>query len=349
MLCDDRPRVPETVDFRGTPDATMADVIVDCAVYRDGKRETVTGDLSEALDAARDQPDAFVWIGVHDPTDHEFAHIVDEFGVHPLAAEDAVKAHQRPKLDTYERSLFLVIKPVVYVRSHKRLDVGEVMVLVGDRFVMTVRHGPGTALRDVRRDLEADVERLKLGPMAVMHAVADRIVDGYGPVLAALEEDIDALEERIFAGARVDSTRRIYELKREVISFRRAVRPLVDALTRLAESHTLEVPDEIRPFFRDVADHVVRTAETVEGYDDLLTSVLGANAAQVTVRQNDDMRRISAWVAIAAVPTMVAGIYGMNFENMPELRWRYGYFVVLGFLVVACGSLYRAFRRSGWL
>jgi magnesium transporter len=324
-------------------------VIVDCAIYRKGERETVTGDLSDALDAARADGDAFVWLGLHEPGRTELDHVVSEFGVHELAAEDAVNAHQRPKLDVYSDSLFFVVKPVRYVASHKRLDIEEVMVFIGDRFVVTVRHGQGTALHEVRRQLEQDPDRLRFGPASVLHAVLDRIVDDYADVVAALEDDIDSLEEQIFSGPRVDSTRRIYELKREVIGFRRAVHPLVDAVTRLASGRTTNVPEQMLPFFRDVADHTVRVSEAVEGFDDLLTSVLGANAAQVTVRQNDDMRRISAWVAIAALPTMVAGIYGMNFEHMPELSWEYGYYLVVGLLVVGCVTLYRAFRRSGWL
>ena len=325
-------------------------MIVDCAVYRDGSRETVHGDLSDALDAARERGgDTFVWLGLHEPSASELAHVVAEFSLHELAAEDAVHAHQRPKLDVYPGSLFVVVKPVRYVRSHKRLDVEEVMLFVGDRFVVTVRHGDGSQLHDVRKYLEQDPERLHLGPAAVLHAVLDRIVDDYADVVGALQDDIDELEEQLFSGTRVDSTRRIYELKREIIGFRRAVRPLTEAVTRLAGGHVPGIPTAMLPFFRDVADHTQRTSETVDGFDDLLTSVLGANAAQITVRQNDDMRRISAWVAIAALPTMVAGIYGMNFENMPELYWEYGYHTVLALLAIGCLTLYRAFRRSGWL
>ena len=322
---------------------------MDCAVYRDGLRETVTGDLRDALEAARAQPGAFVWIGVFEPDAAEFSHVVDEFGVHELAVEDAVKAHQRPKLDVYETSLFVVVKPVTYELARRELDVGEVMLFLGDRFVVTVRHGPTDAVAAARKELEGDPERLRIGPFAVLHAVLDHIVDGYGEVVEALEDDIDDLEERIFAGPRADNTRAIYELKREVIAFRRAVRPLAETTIRLADSRALDVPDELRPFFRDVADHVIRTAETIDSFDDLLTSVIGAHVAQIGLRQNDDMRRISAYVAIAAVPTAVAGIYGMNFEHMPELRWRYGYPLVLTFMAVVCLMLYRAFRRSGWL
>ncbi len=327
----------------------MADVIVECAIYRDGVPEHVAADLSDTLDAARAHDNAFVWLGLAEPTDEEFARIVDEFGLHPLAVEDAIHAHQRPKLELYDRLLFFVIKPVTYIASHKRLDVGEVMAFVGDRFIVTVRHGDTTALHEVRESIVKEPARLQCGPLAVLHAVLDRIVDQYAEVLSAIEDDIDDLEERIFSSTRLNSSRRIYELKREVIAFRRSVRPLVVAVERLVASPVIDVPEALRPFFRDVADHAIRAAETVEGFDDLLTSVLGANSTQVTVRQNDDMRRISAWVAIAAVPTAVAGIYGMNFTHMPELSWRYGYPMVLGFMLVVCLSLYRGFRRNGWL
>ena len=324
-------------------------VIVDCALYHQGVREVAPGRWSDALATARAQQNSFMWIGLHEPTQAELEEVAAEFGLHALAVEDAVKAHQRPKVEEYEDSLFLVLKTVRYDEETQQIELGDVMLFVGDSFVVSVRHGQGRALADVRRRLEGQQQLLDCGPSSVMYAVVDRIVDDYTAIALLIEEDIEDVEERVFAPERANPAARIYNLKREVIEFRRAVRPLVDPMARLAAGGIPQVHDRMRPFLRDVADHAVRVAEQADGYDDRLTSVLSANLAQVGVQQNEDMRRISAWVAIAAVPTMIAGIYGMNFRHMPELGWSYGYPGVVAGMAVICLGLYRAFKRSGWL
>ena len=324
-------------------------MIVDQAVYRNGKRMHC-GDLSDELEALRSRGQGFIWIGLKDPTDAEFALVNDELQLHPLAVEDAVKGNQRPKLEVYDRSVFLVIKTLRYLEQTSDIETGEVMIFVGDQFVVTVRRGEANPLAGVRQRLEQMPEHLEHGPMAVAYSVIDSIVDNYTLIDGEVGEDLDIIERQVFSGSRDVHAPGIYALKREVLEFKRASLPLAEPLRRLAEDE--EIPgmkDEARPFFRDVSDHLLRVNDHAESYDRLLTDVLNAHLAQISVQQNDDMRRISAWVAIAAVPTMIAGIYGMNFDNMPELHWAYGYFIVLGVMATACIGLYRAFRRSGWL
>ena len=324
-------------------------VIVDCAIYHEGRREDVSGDLSDALDRARAHADAFIWIGLHEPSTSEFDLVAKEFSLHPLAIEDAVHAHQRPKLERYDDSVFAVLKTLRYVEATSDIETGEIMLLLGEGFVVTVRHGGGNPLAAVRKRLEGDHAMLALGPCAVLHAVCDEVVDTYEAIAREVEVDIAEVEQRVFSAERASVAETIYSLKREVIEFRRAVAPLVEPMRALTDSVLPGVGPEIRPFFRDVYDHVLRVSGDVAAFDDLLTSVLNANLAQVSVRQNEDMRRISAWVAILAVPTAVAGIYGMNFKYMPELNWTFGYPAVLVFMLVVCVILYRLFRRSGWL
>jgi magnesium transporter len=245
--------------------------------------------------------------------------------------------------------VFVVLKPLRYVEETSDIETGELMVFVGDRFVVTVRRGEAGPLAGLRHELEADPDRLRLGPMAVLHAIMDEVVDTYRAIEEEIGTDLDEIETRVFSGDAMDSAA-IYRLKREVLEFRRAAAPLSLPLQLLHRSDRSPVPDgELRLLMRDVSDHLQGVIDHVESYDRLLTDVLGAHLAQISVQQNADMRRISAWVAIAAVPTMIAGIYGMNFDNMPELRWQYGYFMVLALMALVCGGLYRAFRRSGWL
>lgn len=322
---------------------------MDCALYHHGVREEADGDLHDALARARTQGASFIWIGLHDPTGEELAHVAEEFGLHPLAVEDAVKAHQRPKVEEFEDSVFVVLKTVRYDEPTQQIELGDVMLFLGESFVVTVRHGPARALTDVRRRLEMNRTVLDCGPYSVLYAVCDAVVDDYSEISFAVEEDIEEVEERVFSPVRTNDAARIYNLKREIIEFRRAVRPLVEPMEQLAGGAVDRVHPHLRPYFRDIADHAVRVSDQVDGFDDLLTSVLSANLAQVGVQQNSDMRRISAWVAIVAVPTMIAGIYGMNFRYMPELDWRFGYPLSLAVMLVACVGLYRAFRRSGWL
>jgi magnesium transporter len=324
-------------------------VIVDCAVYDGGLRREGVVALEEATQVAASSPDGFVWIGVHEPDPEEFDALAREFKLHPLAVEDAVHAHQRPKLDVYGDTLFMVLKTARYVDPVEVVEIGQVMLFLGANFVVSVRHGQAGALTGVRAELEGDPERLRWGPMAVLHAVADRVVDEYAVVARGLDNDVDEIESEVFSDDRQNHAKRIYRLKREVLEFRRAVAPLAEPINRLASGRVPHVNDELKPYFSDVQDHLLREADHVEGLDTLLTGALNANLANVGVRQNEDMRKISAWVAIIAVPTAIAGIYGMNFEFMPELEWRYGYPFALALMVVCCLALYRSFKRRGWL
>ncbi|MCX4849040.1 magnesium/cobalt transporter CorA [Streptomyces sp. NBC_00893] len=331
----------------------MRAVIVDCAIYRDGRRTDGPADFSDALDEARATGDAFLWIGLHEPTEKEFDLVSSEFGLHPLAVEDALSAHQRPKLEVYDDSLFAVIKPVVYEQSSDTVTTDELMAFIGDSFVVTVRHGEGAPLAAVRRRLEAEPEVLRHGPTAVLYAISDAVVDHYIEVAGELQVDLEELETEVFApvgGADTKSTAaRIYTFKRQILEFRRATGPLSAPMARLAGAGVPFVHEHSQPFFRDVSDHLTRANEYVEGLDRLLSDILSAHLAQVGVRQNDDMRKISAWAAMAAVPTMVAGIYGMNFEHMPELHWVWAYPVLIVLMGTVVFALHRQFKRRGWL
>jgi len=326
----------------------MRDVIVDQAVYRDGRRMPC-GDLSDELERLRKAEDGFIWIGLKDPTDAEFALVNEELKLHPLAVEDAVKGNQRPKLDVYDDTIFVSLKTLRYIEATSDVETGEVMVFVGDRFVVTVRQGEGNPLAGVRARLEHTPEHLAHGPIAVMYSVMDSIVDNYTLIDAELNEDLDLIEQQVFSGARDVDASEIYRLKREVLEVKRAATPLEAPLRRLRSEEIEIIDEQARPFFGDISDHVLRVIDHVESYDRLLTDVLHAHLAQISVQQNNDMRRISAWVAMAAVPTMVAGIYGMNFDYMPELRYAPAYFIVLGMMAAVSIGLYRGFRKSGWL
>ncbi|MFE6285210.1 magnesium/cobalt transporter CorA [Streptomyces sp. NPDC057877] len=334
-------------------------MIVDCAVYRDGRRTEGPADFSEALAGAR-AAGGFVWIGLYEPDEPELNRIAEEFGLHPLAVEDALKAHQRPKLEVYDDSLFLVLKPVVYEPRSDAVSTGEVMTFLGDGFVVTVRHGEGLPLGPVRRRLEGEPEMLGKGATAVLYTIADTVVDHYLDVAAELHTDLEELEAEVFSvegGHSRHTASRIYHFKRQILEFRRATGPLALPLSRLVaggggvsgSGAPRFVDDRARPFFRDVQDHLTRVNESVEGLDRLVSDVLSAHLAQMSVRQNDDMRKISAWAAMAAIPTMVAGIYGMNFDHMPELRWMWSYPVLLGVLAAMEVGVFRLFKRRGWL
>jgi magnesium transporter len=327
-------------------------VIVDCAVYREGVRLHTPGDstaIGDALEIATHDGD-FVWVGLHEPSQDEMELVAMSFGLHQLAVEDAVRAHQRPKLERYDGGvLFMILKTLWYVDAHDAVETGEIAVFVGANYVVTVRHGAGAGLRFARRGLEEHTEVLGHGPFAVLYSVCDSVVDNYEKVAAALEDDVDEVEKSVFSESRRNVSQRIYILKREMSEFRRAVVPLREPLTRLAQRQVAGMPNEAAPFFRDVADHAIRVQEQVESLDALLSSAHDAQMARVSVQQNDDMRKISAWVAIAAVPTALAGIYGMNFDHMPELHWQYGYPLALALMAAICLILFRLFKDSGWL
>jgi magnesium transporter len=323
-------------------------VIIDQAVYRHGERQSCS-DLSDELATVREEGHGWIWIGLKDPTDAEFDLVKDELQLHPLAVEDAIDGHQRPKLEIYDASLFVVVKPLRYIDETSDIETGEVMVFLGDRFVVTVRRGEAGPLAAVRKLIESDPTRLSIGPVAVLHGVMDAVVDNYDLIDREIQEDMEQLETSVFADDRSSDAREIYALKREVLEMRRAAIPLIEPARRLSEDVIPHVPDVAKPFFRDVSDHLLRSVDHIETYDRLLTDILNAHLAQVSVRQNDDMRKISAWVAIAAIPTAIAGIYGMNFHHFPELGWQYGYPFTLLMMAVICSVLFRAFKKSGWL
>ncbi|MER6127366.1 magnesium and cobalt transport protein CorA [Streptomyces sp. NPDC001795] len=331
-------------------------MIIDCAIYRDGRRTEGPEDLSDALDEARASGNAFLWIGLYEPTENEFDLVTQEFGLHPLAVEDALKAHQRPKLEVYEDSLFMVLKPVSYEPRKDTVSTGELMIFLGDSFVVTVRHGEDMPLGPVRRHLEEQPEMLRHGPTGVLYSITDSVVDHYLAVGTELGTDLEELEAEVFSpsggGSRYTASR-IYAFKRQLLEFRRATGPLALPLARLAGggfgTAVPFVQEKSLPFFRDVNDHLTRVNESVEGMDRLVSDVLSAHLAQTSVRQNDDMRKISAWAAMAAVPTLIAGIYGMNFDHMPELHWFWSYPALILAMVALEVLLYRLFKRRGWL
>jgi magnesium transporter len=322
--------------------------IVDLGVYKDGKREDGVS-FDDAFEAAR-EPGALVWIGLFEPTEDEFDAVAREFELHELAVEDALKGHQRPKLELYGADqVFAVLKTARYFEPDT-LEFGEILMFAGDQYVVTVRHGEGSPLHDVRRGLEQRPELLRCGGGAVVYAVMDKVVDDYHPVLADLDVDINELESQAFGeGIPHGLTERIYRVKRQVIELHRATAPLIEPLGRLGEGGYPHVHENLRPYFRDVYDHLLRTVQTAGQYSELLSGILQANLTLVTVRQNVQMRQISAWAAILAVPTLIAGIYGMNFHNMPELHWRFGYPAVVAVMLLLCAALYRYFRRIEWL
>jgi magnesium transporter len=329
------------------------EVVVDCAVYVDGRRQTPVSP-EDALESAVSQG-GFVWLGLYEPTEEELTAISARYGLHPLAVEDAVYAHQRPKLEHYDEALFMVLKTARYV-EHEELtatsevvDTGEVMVFLGPSYVITVRHGEHTGLTELRQRLEEQRDLLCLGPSAVLYAVADLVVDTFVDVASAVTEDVDELETSVFSPERTDDIGRLYQLKRELMSLRKAVTPLEVPLQKLAERQIDVVPETMRSYFRDVQDHAIRVRDQVGGLDELLSSILQASLARTTLADNEDMRKISAYAGIIAVPTAIAGIYGMNFRYMPELDWRYGYPLVMAVIVVICVVLYRSFKRNGWL
>jgi magnesium transporter len=335
---------------------TGRDKIVDCALYVDGVRQPGEWTPEDALHAARDETNAFVWIGLHEPSLTTMAGIAETFELHELAVEDAVSVEQRPKLEQFGEINSLVLRTARYVRHSGELtettevvETGQVMLFIGPEFVISVRHGDACKLAPVRAGLEQRKELLSQGPWSVAYAIADHVVDLYLDVSDQVETDLDDLENQVFAPQVHGRIQRIYQMKRELVEFKRAVVPLLRPIMQLTESTNRHVPKEIRRFFRDVQDHLIRVAEQVNGYDDLLNSILQARLAQVSVEQNNDMRKIASWAAIFAVETFIAGIYGMNFHNMPELQWRYGYPAALAAMLAAAIVLYRWFRRSGWL
>jgi magnesium transporter len=337
--------------------------VVQASLYRDGRKVASPGTLAETFRLLRDEPDGMAWIGLHRPSEAELLSLAAEFDLHELAVEDAMEAHQRPKLERYGDTLFVVLRAARYLDAQEEVDFGELHVFLGPDFLITVRHGAAPDLSAVRRRMEETPELLALGPEAVLYAILDAVVDGYAPVVAGVQNDIDEIETEVFRGD-PEVSRRIYELSREMVEFQRATRPLVGMLHNLMAGFAKYGTDEeLQRHLRDVADHVTHTSERVDGFRQALTEILTVNATLVTQQQNAEMRalaeagfaqneeikKISSWAAILFAPTLVGTIYGMNFDHMPELHWVYGYPFAILLMAVVCSSLYVVFKKRGWL
>ncbi len=327
-------------------------MIVDSALYVNGRRAGDGLSLDD-LGAARQREDGVVWIGLYRPTPEELAAVAREFDLHELAVEDAVKAHQRPKLERYGDTVFIVLKPARYVDETETVEVGEIDIFAGPRFVVTVRHGEAPDLRLVRQTMEDDPNLLQRGASAVVHAILDRVVDDYVPVVAGLQNDLDEVETEVFGGI-PHVSRRIYELNREVIAFERATRPLPGLTRRLIDEHPMD--DEVGRYLRNVEDHALRVQERVDAFRHLLQSILQVNLtletktlSEASIAQNEEVKKISAWAAILFAPTLVGTVYGMNFEHMPELDWLLGYPFALLLMVLSSTSLFVLFKRRRWI
>ncbi|WP_329125288.1 magnesium and cobalt transport protein CorA [Streptomyces sp. NBC_01353] len=358
------PATPPEPDPTG-PESVPADrpSVVQATLYRDGRRVASPATLAETFRRLREYPDGMAWIGLHRPTESELHSLAGEFDLHELAVEDALEAHQRPKLERYGDTLFVVLRAARYLDAQEEVDFGELHIFVGQDFVITVRHGAAPDLSAVRHRMEENPDLLALGPEAVLYAILDAVVDGYAPVVAGVQNDIDEIETEVFGGDPAVS-RRIYELSREMVEFQRATRPLVGMLHGLMAGFAKYGTDEeLQRYLRDVADHVTHTSERVDGFRQALTEILTVNATLVTQQQNAEMRalaeagfeqneeikKISSWAAILFAPTLVGTIYGMNFDAMPELDWAFGYPFAIMLMAVVCTSLYFVFKRRDWL
>lgn len=342
--------------------ATTASMVT-AALYRDGQRSHTCATLTEAFEQLRNNPGSMAWIGLHRPSPDELHRLAVEFELHPLAIEDALEAHQRPKLKRYGHTLFVVLRAARYLDAAEEVEFGELHLFIGPDFVITVRHGAAPDLPAVRRRLEDTPELLARGPEAVLYAILDAVVDGYGPVVAGVENDIDEIETEVFSNAPAVS-RRIYELSREVVDFQRATRPLNRILGGLSAGfEKYEIDEELRRYLRDVADHNAHVTDYVDGFRQALQDILAVNATLVAQQQNEEMKalataghaqneeikKISAWAAILFAPTLVGTVYGMNFTTMPELNWAYGYPLALAMMAIVCAGLYGVFKHRDWL
>lgn len=337
--------------------------LVDAALYRDGRRMETPASLAEIYNRLPGEPGTMAWIGLFRPSPAQLWEAAEQFGLHELAVEDAIVAHQRPKLERYGKTLFVVLRPARYLDEAEEVDFGEIHVFVGPEFVLTVRHSQAPDLAVVRSRLEADPDLLALGPEAVLYAILDAVVDGYAPVIAGLLHDIDEIETEVFRGdPRV--SRRIYELSREVVDFQRATRPLLTIMNGLqAGFQKYRTDEELQRYLRDVADHATTVAERVNGFRQALGDILTVNATLVSQAQNEEMKmlaeaghaqnneikKISSWAAILFAPTLIGTVYGMNFDHMAELDWRFGYPFALALMALVCIGLYLVFKRRNWL
>ncbi len=343
--------------------APIEQSMVDAAIYRDGHRVESPPTVAEAARLLREQEKSIAWIGLLRPAEAQLLPMAAEFGLHELAVEDAIVAHQRPKVERYGDTLFVVLRAATYLDKEEEVEFGEIHVFVGPRFVLTVRHSRTPELAAVRRRLEDDPELLARGPEAILYAILDSVVDGYAPVIAGLQKDIDEIEVQVFRGD-PNVSRRIYELSSEVIEFQRSTRPLIGVLDKLvAGFKKYGTDEELQRYLRDVEDHASTVVDRVAGFRQNLTDILTVNATLVnqaqnaeikrlteaSYDQNEEIKKVSAWAAILFAPTLIASVYGMNFVNMPELHWRFGYPYALGLMGLTCGVLYVLFKRAGWL
>ncbi len=325
-------------------------MIVDCAQYCDGVRQDAGPlDVQTAAERARGDAGGFVWLGLHEPDEAELTEVGEAFGLHELAIEDAGAEHQRPKLEDYEGSFFVVLKTARYDDEREGVEFGEINLFLGSGYVIAIRHGAASDLHVARKRLEARPDLIKVGPAAAAWAILDKVVDDYEPVAGGLDNDISEVEQEVFSRVNADVTQRIYFLRRVVIEFHRAVQPLIAPLESLEKGIVIEVDEQIRRYFRDVADHIRRVDEQLHDQRELLNAALDSNLALITLRQNEVVRSISAWAAIIAVPTFIASIYGMNFQDMPELGWGFGYPLALTVMALAVATMYRFFKRIDWL
>lgn len=353
-----RSRAISSADRRPSGEARPGErrSLVDSAVYIDGDRVASPPTLAESYRALHAQPEGMAWIGMYRPDEREVASLAAEFGLHELAVEDAIIAHQRPKLERYDATLFVVLRAARYVDETEEVEFGELHVFVGPDFVVTLRHSEAPDLASVRRRMESNPDLLRLGPEAVLYAILDKVVDGYAPVVAGLENDIDEIETEVFSG-NPNVSRRIYELSREVAEFQRATRPLAAVVTALEAGHDkYGIDEELRRYLRDVSDHLTEVIERVEAFRQLLRDILTVNATLVAQQQNEEMqvqndevKKISAWAAILFAPTLIGTVYGMNFDVMPELHWALGYPFALSLMALVCAGLFVVFKRRNWI
>ncbi|MBC6457655.1 magnesium and cobalt transport protein CorA [Actinomadura sp. HBU206391] len=344
-------------------DRPVESSVIDAAVYVEGKRRKSPATLADTYRSLRETPDAMAWIGLYRPAEDQLLSLAEEFELHELAVEDAIVAHQRPKLERYGNTLFVVLRAARYVDDLEEVDFGELHIFVGHDFVLTVRHSEAPNLAVVRSRVEEDPDLIASGPEAVLYAILDAVVDGYAPVVAGLQNDIDEIETEVFGGD-PGVSRRIYELSREVIEFQRATRPLLGMLEALtAGFDKYGTDEELRRYLRDVEDHATTVVERVDGFRQMLQDILTVNATLVSQAQNEEMKhltrasyaqneevkKISAWAAILFAPTLIGTIYGMNFTQMPELKWVMGYPFAVALMAVVCTSLYLVFKRRDWL
>ncbi|MEV6979292.1 magnesium and cobalt transport protein CorA [Kitasatospora sp. NPDC093806] len=363
---DDQPAPEHSMDPRPDQPAEPVSLersVVDAAVYHDGHRVQTATDLADVYRELPGKPGTMAWIGLYRPAETQLLEAAERFNLHELAVEDAIVAHQRPKLERYGDTLFVVLRAARYLDDVEEVDFGEIHLFVGPDFVLTVRHSQAPDLSAVRRRLEADPDLLALGPEAVLYAVLDAVVDGYAPVIAGLQHDIDEIETEVFGGD-PQVSRRIYELSREVIEFQRATRPLLEIMQSLeAGFGKYGTDEELQRYLRDVADHATYAAERVDGFRQMLQNILTVNATLVSQRQNEEMKqlaeaghvqndeikKISSWAAILFAPTLIGTVYGMNFTTMPELKWAFGYPFAIALMALVCTSLYLIFKRRNWL